>query len=166
LRARLPGENRHGEHCCLFSQEMGTRRRGGAEIKIQHRDTKGTEEDFARIRAQIFSPCPLCLCGSHSLLRGSARTFSRQIRTPKSNKPTGAKIPIGFKRVQHIPTFSPDSRASGRGKVEAITTRVIEKSKCSIPANAWASIPRAGICGEGAARQHYFFLTESRTKSS
>src|ERR1700729_1897712 len=54
--AELSGENTTGEHCRLFSQEMGTRRRGGAEIKIQHRDTEGTEVDFARIRAQILSP--------------------------------------------------------------------------------------------------------------
>jgi hypothetical protein len=78
--ARLSGENTTGEHCCLFSQEMGTRRRGGAEIEIQHRDTDGTGVDFARIRgrvkpdhpAQVLNPCPLCLCGSLSLLRVSA----------------------------------------------------------------------------------------------
>ena len=73
--------------------------RGGAEIKIQHRDTEGTEVDFARIRAQVLSPCPLCLCGSLSLLRVSAsprEPFSGKFELLSRTSPPARKSQLGL----------------------------------------------------------------------
>ncbi len=106
-----PGKTRlTGIAACFLKKWV----RGDAEIKIQHRGTEGTEEGFARIRAQVLSPCPLCLCGSRSLLRVSAaprEPFPGKFEFLSRTCPLARKSQLGSSPSNPSPIFSPDSPA-------------------------------------------------------